>query len=170
MKNVLYLYTIMVLLALSSCVKPPEYPIEPEIEFLNLDINEIPQDKGVIESFVWATISFRDGDGDIGEGGDTPGKFIFLKDLRDGSTPDVFGIPEVPALGSNNGISGEISFKIRSSCCQYPDFITDAIDCEASIQYPIDTVIYEVYIEDRAGNRSNTVELAPIYLACDEEA
>ncbi|MEO1713526.1 MAG: hypothetical protein AAFU60_09360 [Bacteroidota bacterium] len=154
---------------LVGCVQPPEYPIEPVIEFMSLSQDVIPQGKST-DNALTITIGFTDGDGDIGHFGDESENQIndlFVRDLRTGEISQQFIIWFVPEQGTTNGISGEISFDIPSTCCIFPDFIDDAIlPCEPSTQYPVDTLIYEIYIQDRAGNESNRVLTQPIFLQC----
>lgn len=154
---------------LVGCVQPPEYPIEPVIEFMSLSQDVIPQGKSSDNSLT-ITIGFTDGDGDIGHFGDESENQIndlFVRDLRTDEISQQFIIWFVPEQGTTNGISGEISFDIPTTCCIFPDFVTDAIlPCEPSTQYPVDTLIYEIYIQDRAGNESNRVLTQPIFLQC----
>lgn len=154
---------------LVGCVQPPEYPLEPVIEFMSLSQNILPQGKNT-NDFVTITIGFTDGDGDIGHFGEDSEPQVndlFVKDLRTDEITQQFIIWYVPEQGTNNGISGEISFDIPTTCCIFPPGTQDAIlPCDPSTDYPVDTLIYEVYIQDRAGNESNRVLTEPIYLQC----
>ena len=153
---------LFVLLAI-ACSKPPEYPVEPEIEFLRLDRDTFSQGTGLQDS-IWVTLGFTDGDGDIGyeEGGPVN---LFLTDLRKNVAADNFRIPFIPELGANNGLQGEIQFKLFQTCCIFPGGIP--LPCEPSTEFPFDTVQYEIYMIDRAGNESNRVTTAPILIRCD---
>jgi len=53
--------------SVSSCLNAPEYPIEPEIDFKDLQIVRVPASNGnlAIDTLKFA-INFRDGDGDLG--------------------------------------------------------------------------------------------------------
>ena len=54
---------LVVFLALTSCKKPEEYPLEPSITFRDLVVYKNTQGW---DDFVRVNISFTDGDGDIG--------------------------------------------------------------------------------------------------------
>ena len=153
-----------------SCTKPPDYPIEPNIEYQSISSNTMIQGDLNTDSTV-VTISFTDGDGDLGNN-DTLFD-IFVKDIR---IPDVPGInpiqykmPFVPIQGVGNGISGEISILTYNTCCIYPPGTFSPCDESeaATSAFPTDTLIYEIYIKDRAGNESNRVLTNPIILQCD---
>ena len=109
------------------------------------------------------TISFTDGDGDIGSEDNAPE--VYIKDSRTGFfSPPPSSIPFVPEQGAGNGISGEIYVPIFSACCIHP--VTNFI-CMPFDDYPVDKLVYEIYIVDRAGNQSNTVTTDTIYIRCE---
>lgn len=144
-----------------SCVTPPEYPVIPDIEFLKMSKNTLPRLYDGPDSIL-VTLSFTDGDGDIGTGAND----LFYRDDRDGAIlPGK--IPEVPKLGASNGIKGEISFIIDNSCCNYPEEYLSENECEEIFnEFPFDTINYTVYIVDGKGNHSDTVSLPPVYIRC----
>ena len=166
-KNLTYILPVLVFA--SSCVQPPDYPIEPVIEYKSLTKTTMVSGKDM-EDETYLIISFTDGDGDIGNPSDNGSVELdfTLIDSRTGQVDEKFGIPFVPELGAANGISGEITARIFTSCCIYPDWVTDAIGCEKSNQYVVDTLVYEVFIVDRAGNESNHIFTDPIYILCDQ--
>lgn len=156
-----FLIPIGLLLTLSACLNPPEYPIEPQIEYLRMTKNFMVQNQLNTDSLL-LTIGFTDGDGDIGlDGG---GFDLFITDTRDNFMPPAYRIPKVPEQGIGNGISGEISFIIYTTCCFFPN---GQDPCTPSASYPVDTLSYLVYIKDRAGHQSNIIETPPILLQCD---
>ncbi len=155
-------------LLLAGCTNPPEYPIEPQIEYLSMSKSVMLQGQGT-EDTTYITFAFTDGDGDLGhfqEGGGNETLDIFLTDLRTGAQAESFILPFVPELGAGNGISGEITVRMLTTCCIYPPWVTDALPCESSQQYPVDTLQYEIYIVDRAGHESNRIRTDFIYLQC----
>jgi hypothetical protein len=161
---------IAVIVTFSACVQPPEYPIEPAIEFVGFSKNTMLQGNGQQDQTT-VTISFTDGDGDIGffqEGNPNIQTDLYVRDSRLESTATQYTIPFVPELGSSNGISGEISFRLFTTCCIYPDWVPDQPDpCDTSAFYKIDTLQYEIYMLDRAGNESNRIFTEPMYLICN---
>ncbi len=164
-----YFFSALVVLLFGACINPPDYPIEPQIKYVSMSRNTLVQGQGP-EDTTYITISFTDGDGDIGhfkEGSDEQEVDLFLTDLRTGAQAEHFIIPFVPELGAGNGISGEITMRLLTTCCIFPPWVTDAaLPCEASQQYPVDTLQYEIYLIDRAGHESNRITTEPIYLLC----
>lgn len=145
----------------SGCLRPPEYPLEPVIEFRQLSRDWMSQDQFNTDSLL-ITISFTDGDGDIGT---EDGTFdLFITDTRDNFMPPAYRLPKVPEQGTGNGISGEISFVVFTTCCFFPD---GQDPCTVNPTYPTDTLSYLIYIRDRAGHTSNVIETPPIVLLCN---
>ncbi len=156
---------------LAACATPPDYPVEPEIEFISVSKDTMnrnfidPSDPSPFKDTIFITFSFTDGDGDIG---DQEGNLqLFIRDSRDGFLDD-FGIPFIPELGASNGLKGEMTVRIFSSCCIFPPEIF-LLGCEDEWnQMPYDMLTYDIYIKDRAGNQSNTITTTPIYIKCFE--
>ena len=144
---------------LTGCIKAPDYPIEPEIKFEGLSSHMMKQSEFNIDSTI-LFISFTDGDGDIGH---EDSLNVFLIDKRDNFISNKYRLPFVPVEGSNNGLSGDIQLTVYTTCCTYPN---GQPPCTPSEQFPFDTLVYQIYMIDRAGNKSNTVETTPIILNC----
>ena len=165
LKNVTSKYLIFLAFAMAlavSCSDPPDYPDVPEIEYLGLSRDTLIQGDLNIDSTI-LHLSFTDGDGDLGFDPDESEQSIFITDTRTGFVQDRFKIPKIPIQGSRNEIFGEIEVRIYTTCCIFPDQIPP---CSAPNQYPVDSVVYEVYIVDRAGNESNRILTEPIILLC----
>jgi len=157
MKSSVLTYMLMIFLiagAIISCQKEEEYPIVPEIEFDKFVKLWNPQlmifDRGVL------AITFKDGDGDIGlRGGDTAAPydfnmFIRYYELRNGDSIRVIiedsnefnaRIPILTPQGTNKSISGTI----EDTLFMY------------NYQSTFDTIMFDVYIMDRALHKSNLV-------------
>ncbi len=148
------------LLFLGSCLKPPEYPVEPQISFLSYSRDMLIQNQFNTDSIL-ITIAFTDGDGDIGQDGG--GFDLYLTDTRDNFMPPAYRLPKVPEQGTGNGISGEISFVLYTTCCFFPD---GQDPCTINPNFPEDTLSYLIYVKDRAGHQSNIIETPPIRLLC----
>ena len=147
--------------AFAACISPPDYPIQPEIKFIGLSKNVMRQGLLGIEDSLFLTFSFTDGDGDLGSLGQGKDSVnIFLTDKRTNQPSERFRIPYVPEQGAGNGISGDIRLLLFTTCCNVLP------PCEASTTKPIDTLVYEIFIKDRAGHESNKILTAPIYLQC----
>ena len=158
----LFSLLLLVGVLMNACVSAPDYPIEPYIEFTGQSKNLMIQDRSNTDS-VYINLSFTDGDGDIGIESDSIMTDIFVIDTRTGDIQDRFKTPAIPPEGTNNGVSGKIRLLIYTTCCSFPDGIPP---CEAPEQYPFDTLSYQVYMVDRAGNVSNTIETDMIVLSC----
>jgi hypothetical protein len=155
-------FVLLLALMLAACTQPPDYPIEPVIEFEGMTKQGMVQDYLGLGDSTTVTLRFTDGDGDLGDGST---QSVFLTDLRQPDA-DVTGyvLPLVPTEGSGNGISGKIRLRLYTTCCIYPDGIPA---CQPNPGHPTDTVVYRLYIKDRAGHESNHIELPPITLYCN---
>lgn len=153
--------TVVLLSILMSCTQPPDYPIEPQIEFNRFSRDFMNQGFGPEDSIVMF-VDFTDGDGDLGNKEDSLD--VFITDTRLNAGPLNYKLPFIPEQGSGNGISGEIAIVLPSSCCIFPN--NTPPPCTESQTFPTDTLIYEVYIKDRAGNESNRILTGDIYLNC----
>ncbi|MCS6928467.1 MAG: hypothetical protein NZM43_03125 [Saprospiraceae bacterium] len=149
--------------ALLRCVDPPDYPVEPVIEFLRFSKTTLRQTPLGQDSVV-VTIGFTDGDGDLGFQGPEPS--LFVVDGRDSFSKPPYRIPYVDQQGAGNGISGEISFVLPTTCCVYTDPQTGfKLSCE-NVPVPFDSVFYYIQIRDRAGHFSNRIATPKLRLIC----
>jgi hypothetical protein len=147
-------------LFLSDCATPPNYPNEPVITFKSLSRNYMKQNSNSLADSLLLTFSFTDGDGDLGSD-DSVG--VYIKDGRDGFDKPPYKIPYINPQGAGNGISGEISIRLNTTCCT---FANGYPPCSVVPNVPYDTLTYQVYIRDRAGNESNVIETPQILLYC----
>jgi len=163
-------YSILLMLGLFltfSCVKPPNYPDEPRIDFIGLNKNTIAQGNGnAARDTLEIIFYFEDGDGNIGTPNtDTTNFDVFLFDSRDSSSTK-FRLPVLPDQGIGNGVSGEATLRIPTLfniCCTFPN---GATPCQPSTQFPTDTFSYAIRLRDRAGNMSNSVQTEMITVLC----
>jgi len=160
---IFYFLAINVLI---SCQNNSQEGTAPTIEFLSLSKNTIVQDVVGLNDSIDITIRFEDVNGDLGflqgEAGGT--KDVFMIDNRTGDKYQNFRLPHFPTQGASNGIEGEITFTILSACCVFPDGIPP---CEAPTEFPTNEFTIGIYMKDRAGNQSNTVETSTITMICD---
>jgi len=167
-KNPLYgnwlLLVVFVGLLVSSCKKPDTYPITPEIAYKSFE--KIPSSTG-IDDKAYLTITFTDGDGDIGlKNSDTlppynvNGKyyynfFIDYYELQ-GDTFVKIDLPitnnsRIPYIEPNLaelGIKGEIQIELYIN----------------NIMSSADSIRYELYIVDRALHKSNVITTPSFYV------
>lgn len=157
--------TLLSLTAMTACLQPPDYPLEPVLTFEGISRDSMIQGAGTNDSIA-VLLSFTDGDGDIAPTDDDADPNVFLVNRRTGEEQSRFVLNPIPEEGAENGISGSLQLRVYTTCCDYPDFVT-ALLCSPSDQYPVDTLSLEAYLVDRAGNESNRVDLPPVYLICD---
>lgn len=139
MKKLLY---ICIAILLFSCKKEDAINEIPTISFVSISpstANEYVDDINI-------TISYSDGDGDLGE--NNPDIFnLFVRDNRN-FIEYKFRIPELTPDDSNIAIEGEFNIIINGT----------GITNESTSQQ----VDYNVYVVDREGNKSNTITTSKI--------
>jgi hypothetical protein len=150
---------------LSSCIKAPEFPDTPEIQFVGFNTTTITQGSATAdEEILELTFSFTDGDADIGSEEDAN---VFLTDSRDGSVLP-FKVNPIPEQGTGNGISGEITVRIVNKpfniCCTFDN---GQSPCTASTSQPTDKMFYSIQLLDRAGHESNIVDTEELTILCN---
>lgn len=132
---------LLLLLAGFSGCKKDELPISntPAIKFLSISPNPAIkyQDEVSIE------IEYTDGDGDLGE--NTPDvKNLFVTDSRNNVVSE-FRINQLAPTGSSIIITGKLKITLTPQ-----GFLDDNNTSE--------TTTFSIYVKDRAGNQSNTVQ------------
>ena len=115
----------------------------------------------LMEDSLYVRFSFEDGDGDIGSEDSIN---VFLTDTRQ-NFANSFRIPNLSSNSNGTSIEGEVTMLIFTTCCLYDD--NSQAPCTPSTTQPSDEVIYTIQISDRAGNKSNIIELIPITVMCD---
>ena len=151
----------------SSCKKPEQYPVIPAIAFV--DFTKIDNGTGVDQKGI-LKFSFTDGDGDLGlsEADTLPpfnfggpnyndlfityyekqnGEYVAVP-LPDSTMTNDSRIPTVTPDGENKSIKGNIEVEL---------FINNPISTH-------DTIAYDVYIVDRALNKSNVFRTPDIVI------
>jgi hypothetical protein len=146
MKSLLIIFFIITILF--SCSNPPTYDPIPSIEFINVSKSSILENVDTTS----ISFSFKDGDGDLGPAfdGDTSLR-VFLIDSRDLSIKK-YQFPYLTPNGSVKAISGEASIKV------------EGFACSAGVNQ--DQLTYTIYIEDRVGHKSNSIQTTPINIDC----
>jgi hypothetical protein len=146
-----------------ACVRAPDYPIEPVLTFKNYSKNTMKQNFSQSKDFIDVVINFTDGDGDLGQSDAAGKEDVFVFDTRDKVLASFYKVPFVAPQGTGNGINGEMTLRLYTTCCKFPN---GQLPCETSDIYRTDTLRYKVWILDRAGHKSNELNLPPIYLDC----
>lgn len=115
----------------------------PQLTFLSTDPESIQEFDGPITF----TVSYQDGDGDLGE--NQADKYnLFLKDNRNNITYN-YRLKQLAPNDANIPIIGQFNIILNST------FITSSSASEQS-------VTYDIYVVDRAGNKSNTISSEPL--------
>lgn len=143
-----YIYLLLLpVLIVAACSSNQVFPSEPEISFVDIQPKIVKE----FQDSIVITISFTDGDGDLGDDGRSVFN-MFVKDNR----------PSIPANLAT------ISYILPNLT---PDAKNPAIQGEIIIEYPATGILngadsevttFDVLVVDRAGNESNTVTTEPI--------
>lgn len=149
-----WLFAVMCIL-FASCKKEEKYPVIPHIEFLSLE--DIRSESSGMD--VRLTFKFQDGDGDIGlDEDDTDSPF---------DTASVYYYNcFISYFEKQNGefVKVELPSTLNMRIPRLSDYDEESIEGEIYLDMyannpfsTFDTIRYELYIVDRALNRSNTI-------------
>lgn len=149
---------------IASCKKIEQLPPEPFVEFRSFQIFDTTDILGNDAKGGRLNFYFEDGDGDLGlqaptkEESDTTNLFLTLYRKTSGKMvpapsndplkPSEYRIPYMERLGQNKILRGTISVTFIYLFYQ-----------------PSDTIRYDFYIRDRAGNASNTASTVEIIVS-----
>ena len=174
MKTKYLIGLLLLTLAVCSCQKPVEYPVEPEIAYEGFTYLFNPDSTFSGEGTI--SISFTDGDGDLGlDDADTLPPFGFNDAHYYNMIVDYLKcvngeFVKTPLLSWNvqtqsyDTITFNTRFKrLRDS--EEPKAITGTIDYTLTVQNPFspdDTVKFEIRILDRALHESNVIQTEAI--------
>ena len=160
-----YFYLIIIILCITSCRKPEEFPIEPVITYK--DIYTI-RDTSEFDEKIKVIINFTDGDGDVGYRVNGQNDSIFddpnsqyynnyiakLFQFKSGNWveyPTILPLggrlPYLTPVGKNKALKGEIT-----------------CDIDVPPQSANDTFRFDIFIYDRSLHQSNTVTTSAIIL------
>ncbi len=153
------------ILSAIHCNNKSDFDIVPFIEYLSISTNQLHQ-IGTERDTLRIVLRFEDGDGDLGDRSNA--QDIEIIDSRTGIALPNSSIPMVPILGSENGISGELTIRLTfipgiDMCCILPN----GRQCETLAGFAQDTLQYLLRIRDRAGNWSNQVSTDMIFVQCE---
>ena len=146
MRN-LFILAILSLL-LFSCNKKHSYSNTPKITFDRLSQNTTQAGS---QDIIYIRFLFEDGDGNIGFGTNN----LFLKDSRD-TVFQNYKIPDIPSkFNPEDGLKGSIQVSYEAA------FLLLRSD---SLHQESDTLTWDIYMKDQAGNESNTITTSPLIL------
>jgi hypothetical protein len=159
MKLLPLLLSMLCLTGIIACKKPSENT-RPSISFIALTPDTIQGGSNKDTTFLYFGI--KDADGDLGNDPATGKYDIFLRDSRykhDTSFPiGRYFLPYIPedARDPINGVDGQGVIALRAV------YITPRPDTLHKLHG--DTLNYQVWVKDLAGNTSDTIETTPLYI------
>lgn len=142
-----FIFSVLSLCVLQSCVKDGEFPNEPNIEFLDFEVfGTVTSIDSAVFSF-----SFTDGDGDIGAEDSTDFNCFLIYEEKNNDTITTFpsienrsySLPSLTPKAKDKSIEGDVSLTIKPAPIY--NITTDS------------AFRYSCYIIDRAGNTSNMI-------------
>jgi hypothetical protein len=140
-KNIFY---CLIFLSFISCKDDDsEVSNTPILEFVDITPSSITE----FQEEVTLTIKYKDGDGDLGEN-DPDIKNLFITDQRN-NVQYSYRIPQLSPSGSSITIEGNLEVDLNSL-----SVVSSADSSEA--------VVFDIYIVDRSGNQSNTINSTAI--------
>jgi hypothetical protein len=141
--GIAFLVLSCLLISFSGCKKEEQISNVPSLKFVSITPNPATKYQDEIQ----ITVEYTDGDGDLGE--NTPDvKNLFCTDSRNGVTYE-FRIRQLAPDNANIIINGKLTFNLAPQ-----GFIDDNNTTESAT--------YSVYVKDRAGNQSNTVQTSTL--------
>lgn len=144
LKQSILVLLLAVFISLSSCDNGlTDIPVEPEIELISVSPTEVAAFK---DSIVFV-VKYTDGDGDLGTNVDTE-RNVFLLDQRLNVTHE-FRLKQLAPEGANVPITGRFDVTLPSTIKSDSTAMSESI-------------VFELYVVDRAGNQSNTVMSEPV--------
>jgi len=165
LRSVILIVGYLLLIQFVSCDISPGFSDTPSIEFVGISKDTLVQNSLLTDS-IFLTISFRDGDGDLGTMGAGITENIIITDSRTDDIYDRFRIPPLDIAGAMTGIEGTITMKVYTTCCQFPEEEM-IIPCEAPSQFPTNELTLFIKLIDDSGKESNPVASSPITLLCN---
>lgn len=166
--NVLPYLGLLLLLSITACINPPNYPDTPVITYEQVNKTAIFQGTPNNPTDTLAIVfSFTDGDGDLSFEDSTD---IFVADSRFPQDLSPYRIPLIPSDGTGNGIRGELTLRIINefNICCLQGVAPNRIACPRppNVNIDTDTFSYEIFIRDRAGNVSNKIRTETLTILC----
>jgi len=141
-KSLLFYLPAILVLGCTKVSNDPFYELTPRIELVEVTNETVVQ----FTDSISVTILYEDGDGDLGTA-DPDVNSIFVKDSRLELADEYYLGPLAPN-GEKISINGTINLNLS------PTFLLGNGTTEK--------MVLSIYVVDRAGNQSNTIETQPI--------
>ncbi|MCB0838191.1 MAG: hypothetical protein KDD99_16070 [Bacteroidetes bacterium] len=148
-KNTFISFLLLIGLVLSACDSSPVFPIEPKVEFIDIQ----PRTVRHFQDSIVVTIKFQDGDGNVGAliDGDINLQLIDerykLGILTLEQATNGYSLPNLTPDARNPSIQGEISVTI-------PLTVNTGVNMEEEVRY-------QIKLWDRAGNLAGPIDGNP---------
>ncbi len=143
MKNY-YIGIVLLFLGFISCKKDtPTISTTPELTFTSISPGSVKQ----YSESVTIAITYKDGDGDIGEN-NTDKKNLFVTDSRNGVTYQ-YRVNQLAPDGATIAITGTLTIVVANTAL-------------TNINSASESVNYSIYLVDRAGHSSNVISTSAI--------
>lgn len=162
-----FIFFVLISLGLSSCFKDPSFDFKPNISFKSIKkFNVLDQILGAKKDSIVISINFKDGDGDLGLNSEEIAKAANLQQFNYVVKPFRISKGKTTAFEPKEPYSGFfLRFKNDDKKEPLEGTLGYKIDVFTAFwPFKKDTVKYEIYIRDRAGNISNTIETTPIII------
>jgi len=167
MKQIRQIFLFLLILVLSDCKQRPTFPASPEIAFVSVKkLTVYDTDNKPTKDSVTVSISFKDGDGDLGTSdADVINYYTDVYALQNGEYKQVIEkdtIPIVyhtkngrfPALNPD-GRQGPVEGTLERGFSTY--LIFKPFNDSAAY-----TLKWKIYIKDNNGHSSNVIETTPV--------
>lgn len=143
----------------TACDKPPIYDDIPNISWGRFSTDTVQQLSGTLD----VTFNFTDGDGDLGQDGDSEDHILLIDTRRTPNDTLRYKIPTIDQQGIVSGISGEITVSLSQLCGINRN--NPLILCQPQPNY-YDPVVFKIAIKDNADRWSNNILSDTLYIKC----
>lgn len=134
----IFLVACLVLSIFAGCTNEPVFPVQPKIEFVDIQ----PKDVREYKDSIYVTFKFQDGDGNLGNDDGTVNLELIdsRTELTVAQATNTFSVLNLTPDAKNPSIQGEITVKIP---------FTVVIPLPNNVE---DTLRYQIKFWDREGN------------------
>ncbi|MBS1780737.1 MAG: hypothetical protein JST70_15520 [Bacteroidetes bacterium] len=142
-------------ISLGACKKQNSNSSTPFVYFESLTPNSVTASSP--KDTVFISFKVVDGDGDLGNDPTSGNHDVYLIDTRVNQANPYF-FPSIPSdlQNAKDGITAHCTVKVIAAL-----FLQKRNDTAHLLA---DTVVYKIYVKDRAGHNSDTITAPPIYL------
>lgn len=140
------IYLLLALFTLGACSNEPVFPVEPKIEYVDIQPREVRH----LQDSILITFRFQDGDGNLGalEGQENFNLLLIDSRISQGGDPsrftNQFTLPNLTPDVSNPSIQGDITVKL---------------DFTANLPGQTEeTIRYQIQLIDRDGNVAEPID------------